>query len=207
MLRPEHCSSCMTHPSWQTSHPSRDPTWPTSIRYTPLVAIQEDQYTTDPPETHRAAREAERTIWQGSQSQRSVSPEVERTSPILPKQASHGPHQVDDWNSGWDTRMWAILRDLRPQWQSLQKESSSFEAPVSWRYLLSRPPSEERWENTQGQFLSRPFQPGQISVFQQQGELHQQWWDELYGHLVHDVWWPWDTSSTSSVTVTDIFTP
>ena len=51
---------------------------------------------TDLPETHRAAREAEKTIRQGSQSQRSASPEVERTSPILPKQASHGPHQVDD---------------------------------------------------------------------------------------------------------------
>ena len=55
------------------------------------------------------------------------------------------------------------------------------------------------------QFLSRPSgQPGQIRVFQQQSEVHRQR-SELYGHLVHDVWWSRDTSNTSDIT--SIITP
>ena len=64
------------------------------------MAVQENQHTSDLPETHRAAGKAERTVRQGSQSKRSASLEVKRESPVLPKQTSHGPHQVDDWNSG-----------------------------------------------------------------------------------------------------------
>ena len=78
-----------------------------------------------------------------------------------------------------------------PQWQSLQKELSSFKAYLSQQHLLSRPSSEERGKTAQRQFLSRPlwsFQDhsGQIRVIQQQSELHQSR-SRLYGHLVHDV--------------------
>ena len=107
------------------------------------------------------------------------------------------------WMTGtgdWNIRMWMILHDPRPQRQSLQKESSSFKAHLSWRHLLSRPLSEERGKTAQRQFLSRPSgHPGQIRVFQQQSELHR-WWSKLSGHLVHDVWQPRDMSNTPSVT-------
>ena len=61
MLRPEHLLQLHDTPiTADPPIPSRDPTWPTSTRYTPLImAIQEDQYMTDLPETHQAAREAE----------------------------------------------------------------------------------------------------------------------------------------------------
>ena len=59
--------------------------------------------------------------------------------------------------------MWMILHDQRPQWQSLQKESSSFKAHLSRQLLLSRPSSDERGKTAQRQFLSRPS--GQIMSF------------------------------------------
>ena len=195
--------------AWHTYHgrptiPSWDPPWTSSTRFSSFKTIQEGQYSSDPPETCWAARETERTVQQSPSSQRSASPEGERTSPVLPKQASHRPHQVDNRYCDWNTRMWTILHDPRCQWQTLQKEPSSFKAYLSRRHLLSRPSSEERGKTAQRQFLSRPlwfFQDhsGQISVIQQQSELHQ-WWSRLYGHPVHDVWRPRDMSNTPSIT-------
>ena len=72
------------------------------------------------------------------------------------------------WMTGTVTeifRMWMILHDPGPQWQSLQKEQSSLEAHMSQRLLLSRPSSGKREETAQRQFLSRPSaQQGQIHV-------------------------------------------
>ena len=120
----------------------------------------------------------------------------ERVQFFQNKQAT-GPHQVDNRYCGWNTRMWMILHDQRPQQQSLQKESSSFKANLSWQLLLSRPSSNERGKTDQRQFLSRPS--GQIHVFQQQSELHR-WWSRLHGHPVHDIWWPRDMSNTPDIT-------
>ena len=201
MLRPEHCFSYVTHLSWQTSHPQQR----SSMDIQHKVQFFQDHprrsiYIRSAPETSWTARKTKRTVWQSPLSQRSVSPQSERTSPVLPKQDSHRPHQVDNRYCDWNIRMWTILHDPRPQWQSLQKELSSFKAHLSWQHLLSRPSSEERGKTAQRQFLSRPSgQPGQIHVFQQQSELHR-WWSKLYGHLVHDVWWPRDTSNTPSIT-------
>ena len=87
------------------------------------------------------------------------------------------------WMTGTVTEileMWMILHDPRPQQQSLQKEQSSFEAHMSQRLLLSRPPSEKRKETAQRHFLSRPSaQQGQIHVFPER--------NQLYGHQVHIV--------------------
>ena len=59
-------------------------------------------------------RKQKETVWQTPLSQRSVSPESERTSPVLPEQASHRPHQVDNRYCDWNIRMWMILHDPRP---------------------------------------------------------------------------------------------
>ena len=187
MLRLKHCSSYVTPLSCRPPVPSWNTPWTSSTGYSSFKTIQEGQYTSDPPETCWAARETKRTVWQSPLSQRSTSPEGARTSPVLPEQASHRPHQMDNRYCGWDTRIWMILHDQRPQWQSLQKESSSFKAHLSRWLLLSRPSSDKRGKTAQRQFLSRPS--GQIHVFQQQRELH---WrqSQLYGHPVHDVWWP-----------------
>ena len=40
-------------------------------------------------------------------------------------------NQVDNWYSDRNIRMWMILHDPGPQWQSLQKEQSSLEAHMS----------------------------------------------------------------------------
>ena len=178
--------SYATHLSWQTyrpqlrssmdiehkvqffqDHPGRS----IYIRSTrDLLSLQEKQ-----------KEQFDRTHWA-----RDLRPlKVKRTSPILPKQASHRPHQVDNRYCDWNIRMWMILHDPRPQWQTLQMELSSSKAYLSWRHLLSRPLSAERGKTAQRQFLSRPlwsFQDhsGQIRVFQQQSELHR-WWSRLYG--------------------------
>ena len=94
-----------------------------------------------------------------------MHPQSQGTSPVLSKQARHRPHQVDNWYSDQNIRMWTILHDPGPQRQSLQKEQSSLEAHMSRRLLLSRPFGEKREETAQRQFLSRPSdQPGQIHV-------------------------------------------
>ena len=204
MLRPEHYSNYVTHLSRQTYRPQLRSSMDVQHKVQFFQDHPGGQYMTDPPETCWAARETERTVRQSPSSQRSASPEGERMSPILPEQASHRPHQVDNRYCDWNIRMWTIVHDPRPQQQTLQKESSSSEAYLWWRHLLSRPLSEERGKTAQRQFLSRPlwsFQDhsGQIRVFQQQSELHR-WRSRLYGHPVHDVWWPWDMSNTPSIT-------
>ena len=68
------------------------------------------------------------------------------------------------------------LHDPRPQQQSLQKELSSFEAHMSHDHTSFQDHHvNQRGKTAQRQLLSRPSgQPGQICVFQQQSELHQQ---------------------------------
>ena len=157
MLRPEHCSNYMTHLSRQTSHPQQrssmdiqhkvqffqDPSKKVNIHQIcqRLVELQEKQ-----------KEQFDRAHWARDLYPLKVKEQVQ----FFPKQASHRPHQVDDWYCGWDTWMWRILHDPRPQQQSLQKESSSFEAHMSWWLLLSRPSSNERGNTAQRQFLSRP---------------------------------------------------
>ena len=73
---------------------------------------------------------------------------------------------MDDRYCDWSVRVWMILHHSRPQRQSLQKESSSYKANLSWRHLLSRPSSEERGKNRPKTIpfktiwlLSRPCRP------------------------------------------------
>ena len=54
-----------------------------------------------------------------------------------------------------------ILHNPRPQWQSLQKESSSFKAHMSQRHLLSRPSSVNKEEK---QPKDNSFQDHQASL-------------------------------------------
>ena len=81
------------------------------------------------------------------------------TSPVLSQQTRHRPHQVDNWHSDWNIRMWMILHDPGPQQQSLQKEQSSLEAHMSWQLLLSRPSGEQREETAQRQFPFKTIRP------------------------------------------------
>ena len=138
---------------WHTHHgrspiPSRDSTWSSSSRNSPFKTIQKGQYMSDQVKTSQTPRKTKRTLWQSPQSQRSASPQNQGTSPVLSQQTRHRPHQVDDWHSDWNTRMWTILHDPGPQRQSLQKEQSSPEAHMPWRLLLSRPPSGKRDRNS-----------------------------------------------------------
>ena len=62
----------------------------------------------------------------------------------------HGTGPIK-WTTGTVTeilRMWTILHDPGPQWQSLQKESNSLEAHMSQWLLLSRPFSGKRERNS-----------------------------------------------------------
>ena len=205
MLRPEHYSNYVTHLSRQTYRPQLR----SSMDVQHKVQFFQDHpgrsiYIRSARDLLSCKRNRKNSLTEPIKPEICVPPEGERTSPILPKQASHRPHQVDDRYCDWNIRMWTILHDPRPQWQSLQKESSSFKANLSWWHLLSRPPSEERGKTAQRQFLSRPlwfFQDhsGQIHIIQQQSELHR-WRSRLYGHPVHDVWWPRDMSNTPSIT-------
>ena len=168
---------------WHTHHgrppiPSRDPTWSSSSRNSSFKTIQKGQYMSDQAETHRTPRKPERTLWQSPQSQRSMYPQSQGTSPVLPQQTRHRPHQVDNWYSEWNIGMWMILHDPGPQWQSLQKEQSSFEAHMSWWLLLSRPFGKYRpirtwahlvfsnkiWEATGGTYSIPPYKPWQMRM-------------------------------------------
>ena len=89
--------------------PSRDSTWLSSSRSSPFKTIQKGQYTSDQAETHRTPRKTERTLRQSPQSQRSMCPQSQGTSPVLSQQTRHRPHQVDDLHSDWNIGMWTIL--------------------------------------------------------------------------------------------------
>ena len=159
MDRSPQCSGQSIAPTmWHTHHgrppiPSRDSTWSSSSRNSPFKTIQKGQYASDQAKTSQTPRKTKRTLQQHPQSQSSTSPQNQGTSPVLPQQTRHRTHQVDDWHSDWNTRMWMILHDPGPQRQS------TVGIELTWSpYVTMAPPFKTlQWKKGRNSPKTIPF--------------------------------------------------
>ena len=98
--------------------------------------------------------------------------------------------QLPQWPKSWnvDVPIWS-----RP----LTVESTDAIEHIWSPYVMTAPLfktiQQKGEEPAKKQVLSRPsIKQGKICVFWE--------WHDIYGHQIHDVWWPWPTSNTPHIT-------
>ena len=81
------------------------------------------QYMSDSAETHSNFKKNRRkTLTKPTEPKCLCVLKGQGTSLVLPQQARHRPHQVDNWYSDWNIGMWTLIHGPGPPWQSLQEK-------------------------------------------------------------------------------------
>ena len=154
MLRLELYSSYMTHPSWQTSHPSRDSTWSSCSRSSPFKTIQKSQYMSDQAKTCWAPRKTEKnTLTKPTEPKIYVSSKSRNKSSSSTTNKAQAPIK---WmmHSDPNIGMWTILHDPKAP----AAESTEGTEPIWSPYVMTAPPFKTiQWKKERNSPKTFPF--------------------------------------------------
>ena len=175
MLRLEHYSSYVTHPSWQTSHPQQ--------RFYMVILLKEQSFQDHQKESIYIRSDSDSLNFKKNRKKtmtKPTEPKIYAFSKSRNKSSSFTTNKAQAPLSGHLAQWPKYWNVDDPTWSraptAVYRRNSSFEAHMSRRHLLSRPSAQQ----------------GQICVFPEG--------NQLYGHQIHVVWWTRHTSNTPIIT-------